>query len=103
MIIETDVLYAYVKKGDWLKETARKIVSKITGGEFDRVYVSRECLHEICYVSREEGVSTDELINRAAALTAIQNVTFLEHMYYCMVTDADGTIANTNTVTLTVI
>jgi len=46
-MIETDMLYAYVKKEDWLKETARKIVSKIVKGEFGRVYVPRECLHEI--------------------------------------------------------
>jgi hypothetical protein len=30
------------------------------------------------YVSKEEGVTTDELIGRGAALTAIQNLIFLE-------------------------
>jgi len=77
-MIETDLLYAYVKKEDWLKETASKIVSKIIKGEFGQVYVPRECLHELYYVSKEEGVSTDELIGRAATLTAIQNLTFLD-------------------------
>ena len=77
-MIETDLLYAYVKKDDWLKETAKKIVSRIITGEFGQVYVPRECLHEIYYVSKEEGVSPDELINRAATLTAIQNLTFID-------------------------
>jgi predicted nucleic acid-binding protein len=77
-MIETDMLYAYVKKEDWLKETAKNIISRVIKGEFGQVYVSRECLHEIYYVSKEEGVSTDELINRAATLTAIQNLTFID-------------------------
>ncbi len=72
------MLYAYVKKEDWLKETARNIISKIIRGEYGQVYVSRECLHEIYYVSKEEGVSTDELIRRAATLTAIQNLIFID-------------------------
>ncbi len=78
MIIETDMLYAYVKKEDWLKETAHNLLSRITKGEFGQVFASRETLHEIYYVSKEEGASIDELIKRAAALTAIKNLIFLE-------------------------
>jgi len=77
-MIETDMLYAYVKKQDWLKSAATKLLSRIISGEFGTVYASRECLHEIYYVSQEEGVSTDELIARGAALTAIDNLTFLD-------------------------
>ncbi len=77
-MIETDMLYAYVKKEDWLKPVANKLFSKIIKGEFNTVYVSRETLHEIYYVSKQEGVSTDELIARVAALTAIDNLTFLD-------------------------
>jgi predicted nucleic acid-binding protein len=77
-MLETDMLYAYVKKEDWLKETAKSIITRIIKGEFGQVYVPRECLHEIYYVSKEEGVSTDELINRAATLTAIKNLAFIE-------------------------
>ncbi len=77
-MIETDVLYAYVKKGDWLKPAANAIMSRIVKGEFGTVYASREALHEIYYVSKEEGVTPDELIARSAALTAIKNMTFLE-------------------------
>jgi predicted nucleic acid-binding protein len=78
MMIETDMLYAYVKKEDWLKPAANAVVSRIVKGEFGIVYASRECLHEIYYVSKEEGVSIDELVARTAALTAIENLGFLE-------------------------
>jgi predicted nucleic acid-binding protein len=77
-MVETDLLYAYIKRDDWLKPTADAIMSRIVKGEFGVVYASREALHEIYYVSREEGVSADELIARGAALTAIENLTFLE-------------------------
>lgn len=81
MMIETDMLYAYVKKEDWLKPTANAIMLRITKGELDTVYASRESLHEIYYVSKEEGVSADEFIARTAALTAIENLAFLETTY----------------------
>jgi len=42
------------------------------------VYASRESLHELYYVSREEGATIDEYISRAATLTAINNLTFVE-------------------------
>jgi len=80
-MIETDMLYAYVKKEDWLKTTAYNVISRIIKGEFDIVYASRESLHEMYYVSKEEGVSIDEYISRVAALTAIKNLTFLETTY----------------------
>lgn len=77
-MIETDMLYAYVKKEDWLKETANNIISRIVKGDFGQVYVSRESLHELYYVSKQEGVTTDELIARTASVTAITNLTFLD-------------------------
>jgi predicted nucleic acid-binding protein len=80
-MIETDMLYAYVKKEDWLKTTAYNVVSRIMKGELGTVYASRESIHELYYVSKEEGVSIDEYISRVAALTAIKNLTFTETTY----------------------
>ncbi len=77
-MIETDMIYAYVKKEDWLKETAKSLISRIINGEFGEVYASRESLHELYYVSTAEGIAPDELITRGAAVTAIRNLTFLE-------------------------
>lgn len=78
MIIETDVIYAYVKKEDWLKPAAVKLIENISKGELGRVIASREVFHELYYVSVEEGVDLDEVISRFGALTAIENLDFLE-------------------------
>ncbi len=77
MMIESDVLYAFVKSDDWLKPTSERLVRRIAKGELGKVQSSREVLHELYYVSMEEGTSLDEYIQRVAALTAIPNLTFL--------------------------
>ena len=66
-MIETGMLYAYVKREDKLKPVADKVIAKIVNGELGIVYASRESLHELYYVSKKEGVSLDEYISRAAA------------------------------------
>lgn len=78
MMVETDILYAYVKKEDWLKPTADKLIRRIAAGELGTVYASRESLHEMYYVSVEEDVPVDEVITRFALLTSIDNLVFLE-------------------------
>ncbi|MEM1631050.1 MAG: type II toxin-antitoxin system VapC family toxin [Thermofilum sp.] len=78
MMIETDVLYAYVKREDWLKPVADKLLRRVAEGEFGTVYASCESLHEMYYVSLEEGVPLDEIILRFALLTSIDNLVFLE-------------------------
>ncbi|MCW3996377.1 MAG: VapC toxin family PIN domain ribonuclease [Candidatus Bathyarchaeota archaeon] len=80
-MLETDILYAYVKEEDWLKPTAKNLFSKIVKGNYGMVYASRESLHEIYYVSQEEGVSVDEIVARGATLTAIENLVFLDTTY----------------------
>ena len=78
MIIESDLLYAYIKESDWLKPVALSVMDMISRGELGEVKASREVLHEIYYVSIEEGISLNEVINRLAHLTAIDNLTFVE-------------------------
>lgn len=78
MIVETDILYAFVKEEDWLKPTAKRLIREIAQGKYEDVRASRECMHELYYVSTEEGVGLDEVISRIGALTAIDNLTFLE-------------------------
>jgi len=77
-MLETDVLYAYIKEKDWLKPAADRIIAMISEGKLGPVHVSREVLHELYYVSVAEGVDINEVISRFAALTAIDNLTFLE-------------------------
>lgn len=78
MMIETDMLYAHVKSRDWLKPTAEKLMERITRGDFGVVSTSREALHELYYVSMEEGVNLEEYIGRLAALTSIPNLNYLD-------------------------
>ncbi|MEM0023421.1 MAG: type II toxin-antitoxin system VapC family toxin [Thermofilaceae archaeon] len=81
MMVETDVLYAYVKRKDWLKPVADRLLRRVAEGEFGIIYASRESLHEMYYVSLEEGVPLDEIISRFALLTSIDNLIFLETTY----------------------
>lgn len=76
MIIETDLLYAYVKKQDWLKPVADKIINAIADGKLGTVHASRMVLHELYYVSKAEGIPLDQYITRAASLTAIPNLSY---------------------------
>ncbi|MDK2372389.1 MAG: PIN domain-containing protein [Candidatus Korarchaeota archaeon] len=78
MIVETDVLYAYVKVEDWLKPVALRLIKMIISGKLGEVKASREVLHEIYYVSIEEGVSLDEILERLTHLTLIENLRFVE-------------------------
>ena len=78
MMIETDMLYAHVKSDDWLKPTAEKLMKRIVRGDFGIVVTSREVLHELYYVSMEEGVELESYISRLAALTAISNLKYLD-------------------------
>jgi len=78
LMIETDLLYAYVKKEDWLKTIAGNLMSRIAQGEFGTVFASREVFHELYYVSKEEGAIIDDYISRVAALAALNNLTFTE-------------------------
>jgi predicted nucleic acid-binding protein len=80
-MVETDFLYAYIKKEDWLKPVAEDVISRIIEGKFGIVYASRESLHEIYYVSREEGISIDVIVGRVAALTDLENLVFLDTTY----------------------
>lgn len=78
MMIEADMLYAHVKTDDWLKPTAEKLMRRIVRGEFGVVFTSREVLHELYYVSMEEGVPLESYISRLAALTALPNLKYLD-------------------------
>ncbi len=72
------MLYAFVKKEDWLKPVAKELIREVAQGEYGDVRASRECIHELYYVSMEEGVELSEVISRIGTLTAIDNLKFLE-------------------------
>ena len=51
-------------------------MTKIIQGDFGTTHASRETIHELYYVSTHEGVTIDQYITRAAALTATKNLEF---------------------------
>jgi len=77
-MIEADILYAHVKRNDWLKPAADKLLRRIVRGDFGIVLTSREVLHELYYVSMEEGVTLESYISRLAALTALPNLKYID-------------------------
>jgi len=77
-MIEADILYAHVKKDDWLKPAANKFLRRMVRGDFGTVLTSREVLHELYYVSMEEGVTLESYISRLAALTALPNLKYVD-------------------------
>lgn len=77
-MIETDMLYAHVKSKDWLKPAAEKLLQRIVHGEFGLVLASREALHELYYVSMEEGIDIGAFVVRLVALTSIGNLRYVD-------------------------
>jgi len=77
-MIEADILYAHVKRNDWLKAAADKLLRRIARGDLGIVLTSREVLHELYYVSMEEGVTLESYISRLAALTALPNLKYID-------------------------
>lgn len=77
LLIETDTIYAFVKKSDRLKKTADRLMWRIKEGELGEIAASREAIHELYYVSMREGVSLENYVSRAAALTSIDHLVFL--------------------------
>lgn len=77
-MIEADVLYAHVKIDDSVKPAAEKLMHRMARRDFGLVLTSREVLHELYYVSTEEGVPLESYISRLAALTALPNLKYLD-------------------------
>ena len=50
MLLESDILIAYLKREDWLKDIASRLLRSIEAGKLGRVQVSTEVFHELYYV-----------------------------------------------------
>ena len=77
MMIESDIVYAFIKKSDWLKPVASALIELIARGKLGVVYASREIFHELYYLSLEEGISAEDYLTRAVSLFSINNLVFL--------------------------
>lgn len=70
LMLESFVLYAYVKPDDWLKRYAIRLVSRIEEGDLGIVFASREVLHEVYCVSMEQVLKLDGFLFHVSTLAA---------------------------------
>ncbi len=76
MLIESDILISYIKKKDWLKPTAEKIIKDVEDGKFGIVYIPSEVFHELYYVMSE--FATLDIVQRnLVKIRTLKNVEFL--------------------------
>jgi len=76
VLIESDILIAYIKKRDWLKPIATRIIDAIESGKI-RVQASSEVLHELYYVF-SDFASIDIILANEARISSIRNLEFVE-------------------------
>ena len=76
MLIESDIFVALLKKQDWLKASAEKIIQLVEEGTFGVVKISTEIFHELYYVF-SEFTDTDVIISNFVKLRALKNVDFI--------------------------
>ena len=77
MLIESDLIIAYMKKEDWLKETATKIFNAIEEDRLMGIQASSEVLHELYYVFSDYAPLSIIVANEARIAT-MKNITFID-------------------------
>jgi len=77
MLIESDMFIAYLKREDWLKESASRIFKAIEEGELKEVQASSEVFHEIYYVFSDY-TSLDVIIGNQAWMAASERITYVD-------------------------
>ena len=73
MLIETDIILAYIKEDDWLKRYAEDIIEKAGEGVL-KLYVSREIIHELYYMLKRFDIDLTMFLGKIVALTRINNI-----------------------------
>ena len=80
MLLESDILIAYMKKEDWLKKAAIAIIDAIERGKLSPVQASTEVFHELYYVFSDY-VPLQTIIANVARIATINNVNFIAPEY----------------------
>lgn len=76
LLLESDLLVAYLKKEDRLKSTAVKVITDVEAGKLGQVQASTEVLHELYYVFAD-AAPVAVILADEAKITTIQNLIFL--------------------------
>ena len=77
MLIESDMFIAYLKREDWLKESASRIFNALEEGRLKEVQASSEVFHEIYYVFSDYA-SLDVIIGNLAWMAAFESITYVD-------------------------
>jgi predicted nucleic acid-binding protein len=77
MLIESDLIIAYMKKEDWLKEHAEKIFRAIEENGLVGVKASSEVFHELYYVFSDYA-SLSIILGNSAKLATMKNLSFVD-------------------------
>jgi len=77
MLVESDLFIAYMKKEDWLKESATKIFQAAEEGKLTDVQASSEVFHEIYYVFSDY-VPLDIILRNQAKMATLENITYID-------------------------
>jgi len=77
ILIESDLLLAYIKKSDWLKPTAEKILNRVASGDIPDTYASTATLQEIIFWFFNRNMHR-ELVQATNAITHIRNMRWID-------------------------
>lgn len=77
MLIESDLIIAYMKKEDWLKEHAEKIFRAMEENGLVGVKASSEVFHELYYVFSDYA-SLSIILGNSAKLATMKNLSFVD-------------------------
>ena len=77
ILIESDLLLAYMKKSDWLKPTAEKILSRVASGDIPGAYASTATLQEIIFWFYNRDMHR-ELVQATNAITHMRNMRWID-------------------------
>ena len=77
MLLESDILIAYMKKKDWLKDVSTKIFDAIEKGKLKNMQMSSEVFHELYYVFSDY-TSLSTILANEAKLATMNNLAFID-------------------------
>ena len=77
ILIESDLLLAYIKKSDWLKPAAEKILSRVASGDIPDTYASTATLQEIVFWFFNRNMHR-ELVQATNAMTHMRNMRWID-------------------------
>ena len=77
ILIESDLLLAYIKKSDRLKPTAEKILSRVSSGDILDVYASTATVQEIIFWFFNRNMHR-ELVQATNAITHMRNIRWID-------------------------